>query len=93
MREVSGKRKDAAKIAASPRTLAELSRQIAPPTPAYPMLSALTTLVQWMRWCDVCESEQIFTAGWECRGGLVGCCMGCGGESVAPFTRACLEAA
>lgn len=42
---------------------------------------------EWMRFCYVCESEQQFTAAWECSTGLVGCCLGCGDERIAPFTR------
>ena len=48
---------------------------------------ALTIPVQYMRFCFKCDSEQIFVAAWECETGLVGCCLGCGDERIAPFTR------
>lgn len=48
---------------------------------------------QFMRYCEKCDSEQIFLAGWACEQGLVGCCLGCGDERIAPFTRANSEAA
>jgi hypothetical protein len=53
----------------------------------------LPTTVQFMRYCLRCDSEQIFTAGWECAEGLVGCCLNCGDERIAPFTRTIDEAA
>ena len=43
--------------------------------------------VEWMRYCDVCEREERFVAGWICDLGLVGCCSGCGDERVLPFSR------
>jgi hypothetical protein len=51
-------------------------------------VNSLATPVEFMRRCEICESEQIFTASWECDRGLVGCCRGCGDEKVVPFTRA-----
>ena len=50
-------------------------------------VAALETPIQSMRWCLVCESEQIFVAGWECSSGLLGCCLCCSSESLVPFTR------
>jgi hypothetical protein len=52
----------------------------------------LDPVVEWMRYCDVCGSEERFVAGWECRYGLLGCCSTCGAEAVIPFTRANSEA-
>jgi hypothetical protein len=54
---------------------------------------SLSTWVQFMRYCPRCEKETIFVAGWECAAGLVGCCLECGDERVAPFTRTTAEAA
>lgn len=48
---------------------------------------------QWMRYCWRCESDEMFIAGWECELGLVGYCLGCSEESIAPFTRSTTEAA
>jgi hypothetical protein len=51
------------------------------------LLPTLDTRVEWMAYCLVCECEQIFAGGWECSAGLVGCCLGCGHERVALWTR------
>jgi hypothetical protein len=56
-------------------------------TSANTLAPTLAVPVEWMRFCFVCDSEQIFVAGWECERGLVGCCLGCGDERIAPFTR------
>lgn len=53
----------------------------------------LPVTIQFMRYCTDCNREQIFVVGWECDRGLIGCCLGCGGERIAPFTRANNEAA
>jgi hypothetical protein len=50
-------------------------------------IAALEAPVQFMRFCEKCDSEQIFIAGWECDRGLVGYCVGCSDERIAPFTR------
>jgi hypothetical protein len=50
-------------------------------------VAVLDPHVEWMRWCSICDSEQIFVAGWQCNSGLVGCCLGCGDERVEPFSR------
>jgi hypothetical protein len=42
---------------------------------------------QDMRFCEVCECEQIFVAAWECEFGLLGCCLGCGAEQLVPYSR------
>jgi hypothetical protein len=56
-------------------------------------IAVLETHVEWMRFCEICDSEQVFVAGWQCATGLVGCCLGCGNERVAPFTRTTSEVA
>jgi len=56
-------------------------------------LVSLSVPRQAMRFCLVCEREEIFVAGWQCERGLVGCCMGCGDERVIPFTRTNSEVA
>ena len=53
----------------------------------------LPTQVEWMRFCEPCNSEQRFVAGWICDAGLIGCCSVCGAESVARFTRTNSEVA
>jgi hypothetical protein len=50
-------------------------------------LTPLSTRVEFMQFCDFCDSEQIFVAGWESERGLVGCCLGCGQEREKRFTR------
>lgn len=57
-----------------------------PPQPACG-IAVLDHFVEFMQFCFVCEAEQIFRAGWECEAGLIGCCLGCGDERIAPFTR------
>lgn len=54
---------------------------------------ALSTPVESMRFCFVCELEEVFIAGWTCDTGLLGCCLGCGDERIIPFTRTNSEAA
>jgi hypothetical protein len=56
-------------------------------------IEPLATQVQFTRYCPKCDREQIFVAGWQCETGLVGCCLGCGDERIAPFTRTTVEAA
>jgi hypothetical protein len=48
---------------------------------------------QDMRFCIACDCDQIFMAAWVCEFGLVGCCLGCGAESVKRFTRVNSEVA
>ncbi len=55
--------------------------------------AALATPVEWMRWCDHCESEQHFKAGWFSLEGLVGVCLCCGTPDLAPNTRTTTEVA
>lgn len=55
-------------------------------------VAVLEIPIEWMRWCESCDSEQRFVAGWICDAGLVGCCAVCGAESVARFTRVNSEA-
>ena len=43
--------------------------------------------VEWMRYCERCESEQRFVADREAVAGLLGACSKCGEERIAPFTR------
>ncbi len=58
-----------------------------------PAVAALDEFVEFSRFCLKCDSEQIFRAGWECDAGLIGCCLGCGDERIAPWTRTCVEVA
>ena len=51
------------------------------------VIPPLETNVEFQRYCEKCDSEQIFIAGWWCATGLVGCCIGCGDERIAPFTH------
>jgi hypothetical protein len=55
-------------------------------------ITPLPITIQFMRYCPHCDAEKIFICGWECDAGLVGCCLGCGDERIAPFTRANSEA-
>jgi hypothetical protein len=48
---------------------------------------------QQMRYCEVCDREEIFVVGWECKLGRIGVCLGCGDEKIAPFTRVNSEVA
>ncbi len=56
-------------------------------------VAVLDQFVEFSRFCFICDSEQIFRAGWECDSGLLGCCLGCGDERIAPWTRTCVEVA
>jgi hypothetical protein len=53
----------------------------------------LAVPVEWTRYCDDCESDQIFVADRICVAGLVARCSRCGDLRVAPFTRTTTEAA
>jgi hypothetical protein len=53
----------------------------------------LPITIQFLRYCANCDRDQIFVAGWVCEFGLIGCCLGCGDERIAPFTRANSEVA
>jgi hypothetical protein len=46
-----------------------------------------------MRWCEKCETEELFTALLALQNGLLGCCQGCGDERVIPYQRTNAEAA
>lgn len=70
------------------------------PLPAKPLppadfsdVESLLTPVEWMRFCPNCDREQSFFADRVCAAGLVGCCMKCGDERVARFTRTSSEVA
>lgn len=56
-------------------------------------VAVLDPWVQEMRHCENCGGPQIFVLAWEFEGGRVGCCLGCGEERIAPFTRMNSEAA
>ena len=56
-------------------------------------IAVLDSRVEFMRFCSTCECEQMFVAGWECASGLVGCCLGCGDERIAGFSRTTAEVA
>ena len=44
----------------------------------------------FVEYCEICETKQVFIAGGL---GLVACCLGCGDERIAPFTRTNSEVA
>lgn len=50
-------------------------------------------IYQDMVWCSNCGGARIFLPVFEFEGGRVGCCLGCGDERIAPFTRTNSEAA
>ena len=54
-------------------------------------LAALDPHREFMRFCEVCESEQRFVAQFELGNGLWGCCTTCGDERVVPYTRTVIE--
>lgn len=49
--------------------------------------------VEWMRFCRICDVERRFIADRVCVSGLIGCCVDCGDERIAPFTRVNSEVA
>ena len=53
----------------------------------------LRTQVEWMDFCPKCLAEMHFIAAWRCDAGLLGYCLGCGDERIAPFTRVNSEVA
>lgn len=56
-------------------------------------ITPLQIQVQFMLLCPKCEMEEIFVAAWACESGLLGCCLGCKQERIAPFSRVNGEAA
>lgn len=58
-----------------------MTSQIPLPPPVPPMW--------FVEFCEICQAKQVFIAGGL---GLVACCLGCGDERIAPFTRANSEA-
>ncbi len=56
-------------------------------------IAVLAHFVEFMRFCRVCDREQIFRAGWQVDSGLLGCCLGCGDERVVEWTRTNSEVA
>jgi len=53
----------------------------------------LSSPVEWMRYCPVCQKESRFVADRICASGLIGNCSGCGDERIAAFTRTNAEGA
>ena len=49
--------------------------------------------LEWMRYCPVCDSEQVFVATCFVANGLLGKCAKCDDERVVPYTRTNSEAA
>jgi hypothetical protein len=43
--------------------------------------------VEWMRYCEVCDSEQCFIANERCAVGLICHCTKCGDKRLVRFTR------
>lgn len=62
------------------------------PLPTLP-IATLDVPVEWMRFCQQCESEQRFVADRVCVHGLIGACTRCGDERIANFTRTTWEPA
>jgi hypothetical protein len=52
-----------------------------------------SSVYQDMCWCMNCGGERVFLSVYEFEGGRVGCCMGCGEQRIAPFTRTTSEEA
>lgn len=69
------------------------------PSPAEPketpviLVEELSTPVEFMRFCPVCQSEQRFFADRYCAEGLIGGCVNCLTEGIAVFTRTNSEVA
>jgi hypothetical protein len=59
--------------------------------PVVPLPFPDPSIYQDMLWCANCGGNRIFLPAFEFEGGRVGCCLGCGEERVAWFTRATSE--
>lgn len=55
--------------------------------PEKPKVQSLYITVEWMRYCDVCNSEQRFVANTRCDAGLIARCVNCGDLRLAPVTH------
>jgi hypothetical protein len=62
------------------------------PTAVLPLATILDPWVEQSEFCERCESVQIVCFGWQTATGLLGCCLGCGEERSAPWTRENSEA-
>jgi hypothetical protein len=56
-------------------------------------IAVLDHPVEWMRFCQRCESEQRFLAECFCAGGLLAHCANCGDAVIARWTRTTTEVA
>jgi hypothetical protein len=56
-------------------------------------VAVLETQVQWNRYCEVCDGDELFIADLRCDRGLIGVCISCGSERIAPFSRVNSEVA
>ena len=54
-------------------------------------ITPLVIYVEWMRYCELCDSEQLFIAKESCSLGLIGRCQKCGDAKVGRWTRANTE--
>jgi hypothetical protein len=43
--------------------------------------------IEWMRYCEVCQSDRRFVAYRRCDSGLIACCSKCGDERIAYLSR------
>lgn len=59
---------------------------IKPPLHTLPV-AKLEPIVEWDRFCRNCDKVVRFVADRVCVSGLIGECIGCGDERIAPFTR------
>jgi hypothetical protein len=50
-------------------------------------IEPLMVPIEWMRYCEFCESEQTFVARWRCQSGLIAACAKCGDKRLVKFTR------
>ena len=50
-------------------------------------LESLIVPIEWMRYCEPCDQEQIFVAHWRCEAGLIAACSKCGDKRLVKFSR------
>jgi hypothetical protein len=43
--------------------------------------------IEWMRYCEPCDGEQLFVARWRCPAGLIAQCTKCGDQRLARWNR------
>ena len=75
------------RIVSFPSLRQELLQLPAPSIGGVEPFEPLHIRVEWMRYCELCDSEQCFIADQRCETGLIAHCTKCGDRRLAPYSR------